>query len=899
MQLNWIQIKFHSINILNIVLGLLLYLQDITQLGSLIFFMLNGMIMLTGILILKKKLINKSHLQQLILIILSIQITYCCFLNRELNVCSYLLIKFQEAQIIKKQSRIRCILYHVVYNSVLFSLLIFHNENMILYILAFYCTLIMIPKAKSSLQLQNQEFELPSHLTKPTQRNSEIMNLVQDTISNQWMIRLQNIPVGIMIVKKENLQIMFQNQSLLQMFQGVKDVQSYLMNELQFKLQIKRKRKQVRESSIRLTKQQTQLNNNSLPQFYSCSKIPSIKNMPNTLKDILVELQNGNLDQFQSKENHLELLGQTSKNKQTQLFEDDNIRKIQCKIFCGQNDQEYLIIMDDISLQSYLQKLETREKFQVRIIDSFSHELRTPLNSAKLFLDALLNDPNILDTYKTNCIEPAANALKLQAYLIRDIIDFTQFHSHVIKYNIQEFNFENIIQEINDIFKPICTIKNLGLHINVKNSVPAIIDSDFDRIMQILVNLISNSIKYSVRGLITLEISCYEKTMTFCIKDQGVGIPQNKLYQIQQFLKSYNQSRDFSSQDEWEGFGLLVSQMNLLKLAPQNKSQLRITSRGQTEGCQVTFKIRTTQSTNTQILRGNTFQRTSLKCAFTVPDLCMGIQGILIINNPKQNDSIFDNSIQQIPIRQQHSIANYFKPQQSTGAYNQSVQQETDLIDDQDSERINLEDNLLKLNSQSIHTTLLVQNIDTNDKQPKKRKQSSFSISDIDASSSNRPNTLISRLIQREEKEIEMEEQFLNIRYQCKCARILSVDDDIFNQKALQVIISQMGFRLQIAYNGQQAIEIIKNTEKCSESCELFYFILMDCQMPIMDGWTTTKVLMDMIRQNIIPDIPIIGLTAFNSTEDIERCIEVGMREVFTKPLNISSLKQVLLKLIK
>ncbi|CAD8093571.1 unnamed protein product [Paramecium primaurelia] len=893
MQFNWILIKFHSINVLNIVMGSILYLQDISQLGSLIFLILNTTIMLIGILILRKKLINQNHLQQLILAILSIHISYCCFLNRQLNVTTYLLLKFQEAYIIKKQSRIRSILYHIVYNSVLFSLFIFHSENIILYILLCYCTLIMIKKDKSNFQLENQDFELPSHLIKQTQRNQEVMNIVQDTLSNSWMIKLQNIPVGIMIVKKENLQIIFQNQSLLQIFEGIQDIQSYLMNELQFKLQIKRMRKQVRESSIIMQKQQNQYQNNNFSQLYSYSKISSQQKISNTLKNILIELQNGKLDQIYQKENHLELVGQISKQKQLQLFEDENIRKIQCKIFCGQNDQEYFIIVDDISLQSYLQKLETREKFQVRIIDSFSHELRTPLNSAKLFLDALLNDPKIKDTYKTNCIEPAANALKLQAYLIRDIIDFTQYHSHLIKYNIQEFNFENIIQEINDIFKPICLIKNLGLHINVKNSVPALINSDFDRIMQILVNIIQNSIKYSERGLIIVEISCYQKALTFCVKDQGIGIPQNKLQKIQKFLKSYNQSRDFSSQDEWEGFGLLVSQMNLLKLAPQNKSQLRITSRGQAEGCQVTFKIRTTQKTNTQIFRGNTLQRTSLKCAFTVPDLCLGIQGILIINNPRQ-----DNSIQQIPIRQQHSVANYFKPLQSTGVLNQSIQQETDLMNDEDTERGYPEEQLLKLNSQSKSTNLIVTNFDTNDKQIKKRKQSLFSVCDLDACSSNKPNTLISRLIQREEQEIEMEEQFQNLRFACKCARILSVDDDIFNQKALQVIINQMGFSLQIAYNGQQAIDIIQKTEKCSESCELFYFILMDCQMPIMDGWTTTKVLMEMIRQNIIPDIPIIGLTAFNSTEDIERCLEVGMREVFTKPLNIHLLKQVLLKLI-
>ncbi|CAD8117047.1 unnamed protein product [Paramecium sonneborni] len=895
MQLNWILIRFHSINTLNIVLGLLLYLQNINQLGSLILLVINGMVFLTGILILKKQLIKKSHLQQLIIVIFSIQISYSCFLNRELNVQSYLLLKFQEAQIIKKQQRTISIICHIVYNSVLFSLLIIHNENVILYFLILYCTLIMISKNKLNLQQQMQEFELPSHLTKQTQRNSEIINLVQDTISNQWMIRLQNIPVGIMIIKKENLQITFKNQSLLQMFDGVKDVQSYLMNEMQFKLQIKRKRKQVRESSIRVPKQQNFLQSNGIPQFYSSRNIMSLQKISNTLKSILAELQNGNLDQYFSKENHIELIGQVQKNKESELIEDDNIRKIQCKIFCGSNDQEFLIIMDDISLQSYLQKLETREKFQVRIIDSFSHELRTPLNSAKLFLDALLNDPRINDSQKTNCIQPAANALKLQAYLIRDIIDFTQYHSHIIKYNIEEFNFENIIQEINDIFKPICQIKNLGLHINVKNSVPTLIHSDFDRIMQILVNVIQNSIKYSEKGLITLEISSNDKMLTFCIKDQGVGIPSYRLNRIQQFLNQYTQSRDFSSQDEWEGFGLLVSQMNLLKLAPQNKSQLRISSLGVQQGCQVIFTIRTIQSVNSQLIRGNTQQRMSLKGAFTVPDLCMGIQGILIVNNANQ-----ENSLQQIPIRQQQSVAKYFKGQQSSEGQNQSIWEETDLIDEQDQENNrNPENNLQKLNSISRKTTLIVTNIDMKDKQPKRRKQSSFSISDLDVSSNMRSNNLISRLIQREEKEMEMKEQFLNLRFRCKCARILSVDDDIFNQKALQVIISQMGFRLQIAYNGQQAIEIIQKTDKCSESCELFYFILMDCQMPIMDGWTTTKLLMNMIRQKIIPDIPIIGLTAFNSTEDINKCIDVGMREVFTKPLNITLLKQTLLKIIK
>ncbi|CAD8106639.1 unnamed protein product [Paramecium sonneborni] len=896
MQLNWKLIQFYSTNIMNVTIGLLLYLQDVSLILSLVLLIINGIILLTSLLIIqKKKVISKKYFRWFMSITLSVHISFCCILDRDLTRTAYILLKAQEMLMVMKQSKTKSLILHLLYNILFIVLFIIHQENIISYIVTIYCTILMLKLKNCSLMEQNQELELPQQMTKPTQRNSEFINLISDSISNSWLIRLQNIPVGIMIVKKDNLQIMFQNQSLLQMFNGIQDIPKFLMNELQFKLQIKRKRKQVKETSLKLPKQ-SPIQQSSVPIFFSCNKMLSNQKLPNTLNEILLELQNGNLDQFYSKENNLELIAQLSKTKQAAFHEEEYTRNIQCKIFCGQNDQEYLIIMDDISLQSYLQKLETREKFQVRIIDSFSHELRTPLNSAKLFLDGLVNDQSINENHKYNFIYPASNALKLQAYLIRDIIDFTQFHSQVIKYKFEEFNFEDIVEEVNDIFRPILQMKNLGLHINVKNSVPPLIYSDFDRIMQILVNIIQNSIKFSERGLITLEISFYENTLSFCVKDQGAGIQNDQLQKIQEFLQSFNLNRDFSCHDEWQGLGLLVSQMNLFKLAPLNKTQLKITSSGQGEGTQVFFKIRTSQSSNTQIL-GGTIKRQSLRTAFTVPDLCMGIQGLLIINNPKFDNIMVDKKIQQIPIRHHSSIANYFRPQQSTGLLNQYVQQETDLLQDDDTLRGNIQDNLLKLNIISKPFSIFINNKDSKEKQIKRRKKSSFSLSELDIASSKRPNTLISRLIQREEQEIEMEEKFENLQFSCQCARILSVDDDLFNQKALQVIIRQMGFRLLIAYNGCQAVELIQNTEKCSESCKLFHFILMDCQMPIMDGWTTTKILMDLIRDKIVPDIPIIGLTAFNSTEDINKCLEVGMRDVLTKPLNITQLKQVLIKL--
>ena len=79
------------------------------------------------------------------------------------------------------------------------------------------------------------------------------------------------------------------------------------------------------------------------------------------------------------------------------------------------------------------------------MVESFSHELRTPLHGATLFIEALINDLKTSKDLIEKYANPALNALKLQSYLIKDIIDFTQFHSNQIKYEIKEFTFEDLI----------------------------------------------------------------------------------------------------------------------------------------------------------------------------------------------------------------------------------------------------------------------------------------------------------------------------------------------------------------------------------------------------------------------------------------------------------------------
>jgi len=117
---------------------------------------------------------------------------------------------------------------------------------------------------------------------------------------------------------------------------------------------------------------------------------------------------------------------------------------------------------------------------------------------------------------------------------------------------------------------------------------------------------------------------------------------------------------------------------------------------------------------------------------------------------------------------------------------------------------------------------------------------------------------------------------------------ILVVDDNSFNLLIAKTFLESEGFQVQTALNGQEAIEKVESIEK-----ELIC-ILMDCQMPIMDGYEATIVLKRMMKRKEIKEVPIIALTASNDDVAVRRCFDSGMDEYLCKPL----VKETLIKLL-
>jgi len=149
-------------------------------------------------------------------------------------------------------------------------------------------------------------------------------------------------------------------------------------------------------------------------------------------------------------------------------------------------------------------------------------------------------------------------------------------------------------------------------------------------------------------------------------------------------------------------------------------------------------------------------------------------------------------------------------------------------------------------------------------------------------------------------KTVEQPEAFI-LQNQCKCPKILIVDDDCFNIMALERMLKFLDLKCDCVYEGADAIKKVleRQNNPCSPFCEEYKIIFMDCSMPIMDGFETTVALRSHKEIQRIKDIKIIGCTAYTSDGKVNECIAAGMNDVLFKPMSRVKLQEIIKKHLK
>lgn len=502
---------------------------------------------------------------------------------------------------------------------------------------------------------------------------------------------------------------------------------------------------------------------------------------------------------------------------------------------------------------------------------NMSHEIRTPM-SAVIGLSTLLDNTELSTRqrdYNSRLKSSAENLLGI----INNILDYSKIEAKQMTLENIEFNLNDILYNLANVVTLQANDKNIEFLFDITQDLPTRFKGDPLRIGQVLINIVANAIKFTEKGQVVLVIKTKsikgKMNLMFKIEDSGIGMTQE---QIEKITKPFTQAdSSFTRRYGGTGLGLAITS-HLIKIMGGTLSIISNIDEGSTFSFNIPLEL-IEQDVVSHILP------TILK------DL-----NILIVDDNKVSLEILGNIC---------SLLGFNTKMVSTPEETFEVMREKSykpdlIIMDYVMPKVNgielfrrLEQSNLLKNAKKL---LMISVYDHEQIVEQANAIGVFNFLDKPINPSFLFDTILSIYSKAEVKQKSMSANKKRVDLVKPGTCIILAEDNLINQQIINELLSREGFDVTIANNGQEAIDLLEAAEKD------YKLILMDIQMPIMDGREATVAIRS--KDTKYRNIPIIAMTAHALDIERKKSLAAGMNDFLTKPVDMKLLFSVLSKYI-
>ncbi len=541
-------------------------------------------------------------------------------------------------------------------------------------------------------------------------------------------------------------------------------------------------------------------------------------------------------------------------------------------------------ILSDIDAEKRLQheliaaRDEAQEATRTKsdFLANMSHEIRTPMNAIIGMSHLALQTE--LDKKQRNYIEKVRQSAESLLGIINDILDFSKIEAGKLTIEHVEFRLEEVLDNLATLIGFKAEQKGLELLFDIPNDIPVALIGDPLRVGQILTNLANNAVKFTQAGEVVVAVRIEQRTaqqcqLSFSVRDTGIGLTPEQQTRL---FRSFSQA-DSSTTRRFGGTGLgLAISKNLVELMDGRiwvESQLGV---GSTFGFSLNFDI---QQLPQPLPRALTSDLAGMRVLVVDDNYTAGeILTLMLKSMNFRADRVSSGAEALAQLRNavaddpyQLLLLDWKMPEMSGIELAQAIEAEPHFM--------------------HMPSIVLVTAYSRDDAMDAAKSVHIHSFLNKPVTPSSLLDAImlaVGRELISDSRQMIKHSDIQQALAQLRGAHILLVEDNEVNQELATELLLENGMSVAVAPHGQAALSMLATQE--------FDGVLMDCQMPVMDGYTATRLIR---QQEKFANLPIIAMTANAMAGDREYVLSVGMNDHIPKPINVYEMFETMARWIK